>query len=262
MRLSEATVLVVDDEPELREIFAAWLGRSAASVLTAANGADALAILTSRKVDALVSDIRMPVMDGITLVRRVFDVGLTIPTMIFVSGFGDVDRREMHALGVEALLEKPLNRADLIGALERGLTEREEMWLRPVSGPANQTVSIDIASLEDAIATQAFLFGRGGCCFPCDQPLAEDETINLHLRFAQQDLILRARGQVCWYSAAAGRAGMVFQYLDPADHGWVTSYMKNDPSRSFIPRGSERIAPAMFPPVLAVPPAQHTLTAT
>ena len=38
MRLEEATVMVVDDEPELREIFSAWLGRKGCRVLTASNG--------------------------------------------------------------------------------------------------------------------------------------------------------------------------------------------------------------------------------
>jgi len=76
MQNSEVTILVVDDEPELLEIFAIWMRREGYHVLTAANGAEALKILTSTNVDALISDIRMPVMDGLTLVRRIYDLKL------------------------------------------------------------------------------------------------------------------------------------------------------------------------------------------
>ena len=108
MQNSEVTILVVDDEPELLEIFAIWMRREGYHVLTAANGAEALKILTSTNVDALISDIRMPVMDGLTLVRRIYDLKLKLPSIIFVSGFGDVNPRVAHALGVEAMLPKPL----------------------------------------------------------------------------------------------------------------------------------------------------------
>src|ERR1035438_4781454 len=73
MRLEEATILVVDDEPDLREVFSAWLQQAGCLVFTAANGAEALEVLDAQKIDALVSDIRMPVMDGIALVQAIYE---------------------------------------------------------------------------------------------------------------------------------------------------------------------------------------------
>jgi CheY-like chemotaxis protein len=64
MRIEEARILVVDDELELLEIFAAWLGRSGCEVFTAPNGAEALKTLQTEKIDVLISDIRMPIMDA------------------------------------------------------------------------------------------------------------------------------------------------------------------------------------------------------
>ena len=128
MRLEEATILVVDDEPDLREIFSAWLQHAGCVVLTAANGAEALEILAVRKIDALVSDIRMPVMDGITLVRAIYERKLAIP-IILVSGYANAEPVEMYGLAVEALMEKPLNRKDLLRVLENSLIEREQKGL-------------------------------------------------------------------------------------------------------------------------------------
>ena len=124
MKLNQATVLLVDDELELLEIFSAWLGRSGCRVLTAPNGAEALKILLAEKIDVLLSDIRMPLMDGVTLVRRINEMNLPIPSILFVSGYGDVMPREMYALGVERLMEKPLSRKELLRAMDDCLMER------------------------------------------------------------------------------------------------------------------------------------------
>ena len=122
MRLDEATVLVVDDEADLREIFSAWLQHEGCLVFTAANGIEALEVLEAQKIDILVSDIRMPVMDGLALVRAVHERKFAIP-IILVSGYVDAGLRWMHGLGVEALMEKPLMRKELLLALEHSLTK-------------------------------------------------------------------------------------------------------------------------------------------
>jgi len=233
-----ATVLVVDDELELLDIFAAWLRRSGYHVLTAPNGAEALKVLAAETVAAVISDIRMPIMDGVTLVRRIHEAGLAIPSIIFVSGFGPADPREMHALGVEAMLEKPLSRKDLMRALEDSLMDRDKLWLEPLSKPMQQTVSVDIEAMNDVRRTQQFQLGRGGCCFPCDQPLAEDQTIDLTVLLAEAGRRLKVQGEVRWYNAEGAIAGVAFRYLDPACRDWVVGLIEAGMPSSFIPRGS------------------------
>jgi len=123
MRLSDATVLVVDDEADLREIFSAWLQDAGCIVFTAADGVEALEVFETQKIDILVSDIRMPVMDGVALVRAVYEKRLAIP-IILVTGYEDAGLRWLFGLGVEALMEKPLTRKDLLLAIEHSLAER------------------------------------------------------------------------------------------------------------------------------------------
>ena len=69
MELRNATVLVVDDESMLLDIFREWLEEEHCNVLTASDGAAALQILRDQHVDVVVSDVRMPVMDGILLLK-------------------------------------------------------------------------------------------------------------------------------------------------------------------------------------------------
>ena len=111
MNLNQANVLLVDDEPELREILARWLTLAGCGhVRTAAGGEAALEILREAPIDLLITDIRMPGMDGLTLVQRLFESGGVVPGIVFISGFGEIDERRMYGFGVEAFLTKPLGR--------------------------------------------------------------------------------------------------------------------------------------------------------
>jgi len=250
MKPDMATVLVADDEPELLEIFATWLQRCHYRVLTAANGAEALKLLESSTVDVLISDIRMPIMDGPTLVRRIQQSGRVIPSIIFVSGFGDIDPREMHALGVEAMIEKPLSRQTLLRALEDSIMKREELWLVPMPSVRRQAVSIDFTHPGRDMQAKLFEMGRGGCCFPCDLPLARGQTIDLTIRFAEDARCLQAHGEVRWYCRESALAGMAFRYLAPACRDWVFAAMNARMPRSFIPSGHSAVQKTAGPELL------------
>jgi CheY-like chemotaxis protein len=235
MKTERATVLIVDDEPELREIFALWLNREGYTILTAANGADALKLLTTERVDALISDIRMPIMDGIALVRRIFEMKLVLPSIIFVSGFGDVSVREMYALGVEAMITKPLVRKDLLFALSSSLKEREQLWLAPAEQPVTESVAFSFESLARANAHCEFSIGRGGICLRSSRAFLEDALVDLAIDFAQEGLTIRGQGVVRWCSLKDQRIGVEFVYLDPACREWVIPHMQGTAPLPFIP---------------------------
>ena len=74
MQLKGAAILVVDDEPALQKIFADWVQREGATVYAASNGAEALEVAQAHHIDLVLSDVRMPVMDGVTLAKRLKDV--------------------------------------------------------------------------------------------------------------------------------------------------------------------------------------------
>jgi CheY-like chemotaxis protein len=235
MKSGNTTILVVDDEPELLEIFAIWMSREGYTVLTAANGAEALKVLTSTKVDALISDIRMPVMDGLTLVRRIYEMKLQLPSIIFVSGFGDVNPREAHALGVEAMLPKPLGRKHLLNVLEASLKERESLWLEPTEEIATDTLATEFSSLKLSEEACEFQVGRGGVCFRYSRALPEDALVKLSIAFTEEQLRLNGQGRVRWSAAKDERVGVEFVYVAPESREWVLARMDENPVYSFIP---------------------------
>jgi CheY-like chemotaxis protein len=234
MKIEESCILVVDDELELLEIFSTWLGRAGCRVITAPNGAEALKVLREEKIDVLISDMRMPIMDGATLVRNLRQMDVPQPKVIFVSGFGNVSRREIFGMGVEALLDKPLGRANLIRALEQCLTDNEQRWSKPSPEPMAQRVSLELKSLEEATATSAFNLGRGGCCIVVDTPLKEEETVDLSVRFAREGLHIEAQGTVVWFDDKQNRAGVAFEYLQPECRQWVLRKIAELNPKSFV----------------------------
>jgi CheY-like chemotaxis protein len=128
MDLKEASVLLVDDEIMLRELMGEWLGRAVGKVVCASDGVEALKILATRKIDLILSDVRMPVMDGIALLKKINEMSGLRPRMILITGFSDLSLREALDLGAEAVLEKPIERTDLLNEAQRSLTELDELW--------------------------------------------------------------------------------------------------------------------------------------
>jgi CheY-like chemotaxis protein len=111
-------ILVVEDEPDLRFIVRRVLARAGHEVTEAGDGAAALTVVQQSSPDLVVTDIMMPVMDGVQLVRalRANPATAAIPILV-VSGdwqlAGDVD----------AVLAKPYRAAELLEAAE-GLLEK------------------------------------------------------------------------------------------------------------------------------------------
>jgi CheY-like chemotaxis protein len=236
MRSDQASILVVDDELELLEIFSAWLGRYGFRVFTAHNGAEALKLLRVQGVDVLLSDIRMPVMDGVALVQNLNRMETPPPKIIFATGYGNISRREIFAMGVEALLEKPLSRPALIEALERCLMDSADKWLTPSPLPIAQRILLQLEGLKEATAASAFSLGRGGCCVACDLPLKEGLPVELSIRFAREGLSLEAQGTVVWVDAEQKKAGVAFDFLQPECRPWVLDRINSENPRSFIPQ--------------------------
>lgn len=84
------TILVVDDEPEYRKLIHSVLADEGYEVHSAGDGEDALAKMAEVKIDLVVSDVFMPVMDGIALHRTIRTIpGYELLPFLFVSGHED-----------------------------------------------------------------------------------------------------------------------------------------------------------------------------
>jgi len=229
----------VDDEPDLREIYGYWLdAANCARHYTAANGEEALTRLKTTHIDALVTDIRMPVMDGITLVRCVANLAQPVPCIIFVTGCGDVDQREMYSLGVEAFLVKGLDRADFIYVLQNVLEERSALWLNPMAIVPSQSLIIHSEEPRGTQGTNSIHLRRGGFSVHTDEPLSLGQ-VSFQCRFSSGRPAMSGQGLVRWYSRTDQAVGIEFTFLDPACRSWVLDEIAAANPRGFITSFSE-----------------------
>jgi EAL domain-containing protein (putative c-di-GMP-specific phosphodiesterase class I)/ActR/RegA family two-component response regulator len=111
-------ILVVDDEPSLREILSEILGEAGYHVETAANGKEAIVLLEGKEWDAVLSDVNMPDVNGLGFLRAVRERDLDVP-VILMSGAPDL-QTSMEAIeyGAFRFLSKPLRPADLTASID------------------------------------------------------------------------------------------------------------------------------------------------
>ena len=202
-------------------------------VYTAKDGEGALATIKDRHNDLLVTDVRMPGMDGITLVRNLAELGTSIPSIVFVSGFGDVDAREMFGLGVEAFLAKPLPRGQLVQVAEMALAEPSTLWLTPMDSPPRQSLDITVEKIGET-EEDSIRLGRGGFSARYSGPSALGK-VAFKCHFSSDQREMTGEGYVRWRSKNHDKVGIEFSFLDPNCRSWVLEEIAANNPRSFIP---------------------------
>jgi signal transduction histidine kinase len=119
--LAGLTVLIVDDEQDARDVVRTVLADAGAEVLTACSAREALALLTARRPDVLVSDIGMPERDGYLLLRDVralpADAGGATPAIALTAFARPEDRARATRAGFQMHLSKPIEPRELLASV-------------------------------------------------------------------------------------------------------------------------------------------------
>lgn len=121
MTNSVRKILVVEDEVEIREILVSLLKEKTPEVIAAENGAAALEWLKKETFSLIVSDINMPVMNGLTFYSEAKAMGVQTP-FVFVTAFGDQDNMlSALRLGAFDFIKKPFDDEDVNQVVDRAM---------------------------------------------------------------------------------------------------------------------------------------------
>jgi len=115
--LSATTFLVVEDSPTMRQLLAFSLRRlKDCRIIEAVDGVDALKKLTTERVDLVITDINMPMMDGLKLIAviRANARTKTLPIIIVTTEGAEEDRKRGLELGANAYIPKPIHPSELL----------------------------------------------------------------------------------------------------------------------------------------------------
>lgn len=116
--MSSLRVLIVEDEPDLLDALAGMLELESVEVCRARDGEEATSTIACREFDVVVSDMRMPRMDGVELLEWIQEHKPSLPVII-VSGFSDVPHDELTKAGAASVLEKPVRFNALLEEIRR-----------------------------------------------------------------------------------------------------------------------------------------------
>lgn len=168
MSSADVVVHIVDDEETVRASLAFLLDTAGFAVRTHASAQAFLDLASGIRNGCLVTDLRMPDIDGVELLRRLNEAGLMLPAIV-VTGHGDVQMAvEAMKNGAMDFIEKPFNDQTIIDSIRRAvdraasqvdaelaqarirerlssLSDRERQVLRGVvEGQANKTIAFDL----------------------------------------------------------------------------------------------------------------------
>jgi len=123
-KFDKHTILIVDDEEKLREILSLYLEAPNRTILQAANGQEALDVLAKNKIDVVITDILMPIMDGLELTRKVVEIDPDIPVLIITAHAGKEETLAALRAGVFEFIAKPFQEDFVCNRVNKALERR------------------------------------------------------------------------------------------------------------------------------------------
>ncbi|MCM3164901.1 response regulator transcription factor [Metabacillus litoralis] len=111
------TILIVDDQPEITELLSLYLKKEGFQIIEAHDGMDAFQLIAKEKIDLMLVDIMMPIIDGYQLIKKVRET-LRVPIIIISAKQEDQDKIEGLSLGADDFIQKPFNPLEVVARVQ------------------------------------------------------------------------------------------------------------------------------------------------
>ena len=203
---------------------------------------EAFSIWRRESLDLLISDVRLNGGSGIDLARRLKAVPEPSPLVVFVTGYADLSNEEAYDVGACAILNKPINRGDLVRAVERFLRPLCDRWATPVEVQPKEHLRRHFASLESALTQREFSFGRGGIFVRGSESACEFLPIRFEFSFDEGPMLrMDGCGISRWQrivplpSLPAG-TGIEIVHIDDHARQRITELISSMNTKAFIPK--------------------------
>lgn len=127
--MTSPQILIAEDEKHTRLALHLVLRQAGFSVILAANGRDAYEKIRqhpgSRPIRLIITDFKMPELDGLGLIDKLQDAGISIPIMV-ITGYGDKELlRQLHKRGCASYIAKPFDPTEVLNRIAGALAQAE-----------------------------------------------------------------------------------------------------------------------------------------
>lgn len=116
-------ILIVEDEAGIRMGLAYTLVPLRAEIIEAGDGAEALKILANQEVDLIITDLAMPQMNGLELLRRLRMSDKKYPTLVMTAHLDQIMAKQVMQLGALAIIDKPWSDEEMLQAVKNILDQ-------------------------------------------------------------------------------------------------------------------------------------------
>src|SRR5947199_2077225 len=139
------TILVVDDERDIRDMLSYNLSKEGFSVMTCPDGIEALAILAKHPVALVILDIMMPGIDGFEVTRRIRAKKETadLPVIFLTAKSAEVDQLLGLELGADDYVQKPVSPRVLVARVKSVMRRSNERTPKPLENSEEEKITID-----------------------------------------------------------------------------------------------------------------------
>lgn len=235
----ETTLLLVDDEPELRDAMAYEFESKGFRVIQAGSGTAAFSRVENDPIDIVISDVRMPEGDGMELLDRLKARNPFSPLVILVSGFADISLEEAYDRGAEAVFPKPFDRKQLGMMVQWLMRPLESRWaVRPLRIPVDMPIGLRFQS-GTTLQGKVTNFGRGGLFVALSSTMEEnpEEDCEFHLTTGMVEAPnISGRARVRWVQKGdQPGCGLEFQFADTSCRRALLHFLNFLKTRAFIP---------------------------
>lgn len=131
----QASVLVVDDESFIRQILSRMVSREGYEVHQATDGKDALKLLADHPCQIVISDIKMPNMDGIELLAEIKASHTSVSVILITAYAGEYSADDALAAGADAFITKPFKNIEIAETLRKVLIRNLQNQKRAAQPP-------------------------------------------------------------------------------------------------------------------------------
>lgn len=235
-------LLVVDDNEDLRSTILSTFLIFGFNVDAAADGLEALEKIKEKDYQIVITDVRMPRMDGVELLQEIKKMNPSFPKVFVITGFSDYNIADVYHFGGDGLFQKPFNATTIKECISQALLDPAAKWSKIIN-PANLLkINKKYSSLSMAIKNKDFNIGRLGffCHIKFDLPEV-GEKIDFDIRFNKADpfLSLQGVGKVIWSRSGSKNympgVGIEFLHLDAHHIHILNEYLEKNNIVSSIP---------------------------